>query len=38
MYVYRCVRQSGNVLEFSRVRDNLYQCTQCKTISNNAIN
>ena len=30
MYVYRCIRQPGYVLEFSRVREDLYQCTQCK--------
>jgi len=35
MYVYRCIRiirQSGYVLEFARVRDDLYQCTQCKCL------
>jgi len=28
MYVYRCVRQSGYVLEFSRVGDDLYHAVQ----------
>jgi len=32
MYVYRCIRQSGYVLEFAKVRDDLYQCTQCKRL------
>jgi len=38
MYVCRCVRQSGYVLEFSTESGMTYQCTQCKTISKNAIN
>ena len=31
MYVYRCVRQPGYMLElFSNLAGDLYQCTQCR--------
>jgi len=45
MYMYRCVRKPGYVLQFNGIKDDLYQCTQCKrfrkmrsiTIVNNAV-
>ena len=30
MYMHRCVRKPGYVVQFTGIKDDLYQCTQCK--------